>query len=76
MIHGHIAICDQVVVSGGTLISRSINEPGFYSGVFPFMVNREWERNAAVVRHLRDLRDRVRSLEKRLGSATEKEDPS
>jgi UDP-3-O-[3-hydroxymyristoyl] glucosamine N-acyltransferase len=63
MIHGHISICDGVIVSGGTLISRSINEPGFYSGVFPFMPNREWERNAAVVRHLDELRTRLRKLE-------------
>jgi UDP-3-O-[3-hydroxymyristoyl] glucosamine N-acyltransferase len=76
MIHGHITLCDHVVVSGGTLISRSINEPGFYSGVFPFMVNRDWERNAAVVRHLRELRERLRALESRLGSALENKDPS
>ena len=74
MIHGHITLCDQVVVSGGTLISRSINETGFYSGVFPFMVNRDWERNAAVVRHLRELRERLRALESRLGSALENKD--
>lgn len=63
MIHGHISICDGVIVSGGTLISRSINQPGFYSGVFPFMPNRDWERNAALVRHLDELRARLRRLE-------------
>jgi UDP-3-O-[3-hydroxymyristoyl] glucosamine N-acyltransferase len=66
MIHGHISICDGVIVSGGTLISRSITQPGFYSGVFPFMPNRDWERNAAVVRHLDDLRARLRRLEAQL----------
>jgi UDP-3-O-[3-hydroxymyristoyl] glucosamine N-acyltransferase len=64
MIHGHISICDGVIVSGGTLISRSISEPGFYSGVFPFMPNRQWERNAALLRHLDELRDRLRQLER------------
>jgi UDP-3-O-[3-hydroxymyristoyl] glucosamine N-acyltransferase len=67
MIHGHITICDDVVVSGGTLISRSITKPGFYSGVFPFMPNRDWERNAALVRHLTELRTRLRQLEHQLG---------
>jgi UDP-3-O-[3-hydroxymyristoyl] glucosamine N-acyltransferase len=76
MIHGHIGLCDNVIVSGGTLISRSINEPGFYSGVFPFMSNRDWERNAALVRHLRELRERIRNLENRLGSAPGQKDPS
>jgi UDP-3-O-[3-hydroxymyristoyl] glucosamine N-acyltransferase len=56
------------------LISRSINDPGFYSGPFPFMINRDWERNAAVVRHLRELRERIRALERRLGSAPDIED--
>ena len=50
-----------VIVSGGTLISRSISQPGFYSGVFPFMANRDWERNAALVRHLDEWRGRLRT---------------
>jgi UDP-3-O-[3-hydroxymyristoyl] glucosamine N-acyltransferase len=75
MIHGHIAICDDVIVSGGTLISRSITEPGFYSGVFPFMPNREWERNAALVRHLRELRERIRHLEAHVGRRGDKDQP-
>jgi UDP-3-O-[3-hydroxymyristoyl] glucosamine N-acyltransferase len=66
MIHGHISLCDGVIVSGGTLISRSITQPGFYSGVFPSMPNRDWERNAAVVRHLDDLRTRLRRIEAQL----------
>jgi UDP-3-O-[3-hydroxymyristoyl] glucosamine N-acyltransferase len=70
MIHGHITLCDDVIVSGGTLISRSIAKPGFYSGVFPFMPNRDWERNAALVRHLTELRARLRRLEHPLGPAT------
>jgi len=76
MIHGHITLADGVIVSGGTLISRSIGEPGFYSGVFPHMPNRDWERNAAVVRHLDDLRTRLRRLERRLadGAAPTPED--
>jgi len=76
MIHGHITLCDKVIVSGGTLISRSINEPGAYTGLFPFMTNREWERNAAVARHLRELRERLRALENRLGSAPNNKDSS
>jgi UDP-3-O-[3-hydroxymyristoyl] glucosamine N-acyltransferase len=77
MIHGHITLCDRVVVSGGTLISRSITQPGFYSGVFPFMENRDWERNAAVVRHLRELRERLRTLEAgQRGTVPDNKDPT
>lgn len=76
MIHGHITLADGVIVSGGTLISRSIGEPGFYSGVFPHMPNRDWERNAAVVRHLDDLRTRLRRLERQVadGASNASED--
>jgi UDP-3-O-[3-hydroxymyristoyl] glucosamine N-acyltransferase len=66
MIQGHISICDDVVVSGGTAITHSIAAPGFYSGLFPFMRNRDWERNAALVRHLVELRERLRRLEMRI----------
>jgi UDP-3-O-[3-hydroxymyristoyl] glucosamine N-acyltransferase len=69
MIHGHISLADGVIVSGGTLISRSIVQPGFYSGPFPFMLNRDWERNAAVVRHVDDLRRRLRALEQQMKGA-------
>lgn len=64
MILGHLTIADDVVISSGTLVSRSIADAGFYTGFFPLMTNRDWERNAAVLRRLSELRDRVRALEK------------
>lgn len=63
MILGHLSIADGTVISSGTFVSRTIAEPGFYTGVFPLMRNRDWERNAALLRHLDELRDRVRALE-------------
>jgi len=62
-IAGHISVCDDAVISTMTLISRSVNKPGFYSGIFPSMENAQWERAAAVVRQLPELRKRVRQLE-------------
>ena len=64
-ISGHLTIADHVVISGATSITRSIHKPGFYSGVFPFDDNAAWEKNAATLRHLHALRDRVRALEKK-----------
>jgi UDP-3-O-[3-hydroxymyristoyl] glucosamine N-acyltransferase len=55
---------DEVHVSAGTVISRSILKPGTYTGMFPFDENSEWARNTALVRHLADLAERVRALEK------------
>ncbi len=66
MIAGHLSIADGCVIGGGTLVARSITTPGHYSGVFPLMPHRDWERNAALVRHLDELRDRIRALERQL----------
>ena len=65
---GHLKLADRVNISAGTLISRSVNEPGTYTGVFPFDRNDSWVRNAVLLRHLSDLADRVRVLEKLLGT--------
>ena len=68
MILGHLTLADNVHVSSGTLISRSIHQPGQYSGVFPFDENASWEKNAATLRQLHALRDRIRTLEKQVKS--------
>jgi UDP-3-O-[3-hydroxymyristoyl] glucosamine N-acyltransferase len=66
MIAGHLTIADGCVIGGGSLVSRSVHEPGYYSGSFPLMKHRDWERNAALVRHLDELRERIRLLERQL----------
>jgi UDP-3-O-[3-hydroxymyristoyl] glucosamine N-acyltransferase len=74
---GHLTIADGVTISVATVVTRSIRQPGTYSGSFPFDDNAQWERNAATLRNLHALRERVRDLEKRLGRlATEPAAPS
>ena len=63
---GHLEIADGVHISAFTLVSRSIRQPGHYTGVFPFDDNAQWEKNAATLRQLHTLRDRLRALEKQL----------
>ena len=63
MIIGHLTLADNVHISMGTAITRSIAKPGQYSGVFPFDDNASWEKNAATLRQLHALRDRIRALE-------------
>jgi len=63
MIQGHITIADDSIIAGATAITRDIRQAGFYTGIFPFMLNRQWERNAALLRHLDELRERLRRLE-------------
>jgi len=66
MIIGHLTLADHVHVSMGTAITRSIHKPGQYSGVFPFDDNASWEKNAATLRQLHSLRERLRALEKKI----------
>ncbi len=63
---GHLTIADKTTVSGGTSITRSITTPGqHFTSVFPFTTHAEWEKNAAIVRGLDKIRQRVRELEKK-----------
>jgi len=64
-VNGHVTIADHVVIGGATQVSRSIAKAGFYSGSFPFDDNASWEKNAATLRNLHALRERVRALEKK-----------
>jgi UDP-3-O-[3-hydroxymyristoyl] glucosamine N-acyltransferase len=61
---GHLQLVDGVHVSAMTIVTRSILKPGLYSGVFPFDENAAWEKNAATLRQLHALRERLRALEK------------
>jgi UDP-3-O-[3-hydroxymyristoyl] glucosamine N-acyltransferase len=65
IILGHLELCDHVHVTAATVITRSIREPGRYSGLFPFDHNAAWEKNAATLRQLHTLRERLRALEKK-----------
>jgi UDP-3-O-[3-hydroxymyristoyl] glucosamine N-acyltransferase len=64
MILGHLELADHVHISAGSLVTRSIKKPGQYTGVFPIDDNAAWEKNAATLRQLHTLRDRLRALEK------------
>ena len=66
LILGHITIADHVTVSPGTFIMKSIDEPGTYTGVYPFSSHQRWLRNAVHLRQLDDLVQRIRDLEGRL----------
>ncbi|WP_374593356.1 UDP-3-O-(3-hydroxymyristoyl)glucosamine N-acyltransferase [Aquabacterium sp.] len=61
---GHLTLADDVHVSVATVVTRSILKPGLYSGSFPCDDNASWEKNAATLRQLHTLRERIRALEK------------
>jgi UDP-3-O-[3-hydroxymyristoyl] glucosamine N-acyltransferase len=62
---GHLTIADRTTVSGNTSIIRSITESGqHYTGVYPSMLHSAWEKNAAILRGLDKIRQRLRLLDK------------
>lgn len=65
MILGHLKIADRVNISAGTFVARSILKPGLYTGIFPVDENGAWEKNAATLKQLYTLRERIKALEKK-----------
>ena len=61
---GHLTIADNVHISSFSLVTRSIHKPGQYTGVYPLDDNASWEKNAATLKQLSSLRERLRALEK------------
>ena len=63
---GHLSLAEGVNVSAATTVTRSITKPGHYTGMFPLDENASWEKNAAALKQLHRLRDRIRTLENSL----------
>ncbi len=59
---GHVTLGDNVVVTGMTGVTKSLLEPGVYSG-FPPVPNAEWRKTQARISRLKQLTDRIKALE-------------
>jgi UDP-3-O-[3-hydroxymyristoyl] glucosamine N-acyltransferase len=66
IILGHLQLVDHVHITAATVVTRSILKPGQYSGLFPIDDNASWEKNAATLKQLHRMRERLRTLERRL----------
>jgi len=60
---GHLEICDDVALTGRTMVSSSIRQPGVYSSALAADEARRFRRNAARFQKLDELARRVRRLE-------------
>ncbi|MGA8513782.1 MAG: UDP-3-O-(3-hydroxymyristoyl)glucosamine N-acyltransferase [Burkholderiaceae bacterium] len=60
---GHLRIADHVHISAATTVTRSITQPGNYTGLFPIDDNANWEKNAASLKQLYKLRERIKAIE-------------
>lgn len=66
---GHLTLADGVHVSAASVVTRSIREPGQYTGMFPIDDNASWEKNAASLKQLNRLRERLKAVEQALEQA-------
>ena len=72
VILGHLQIADDVNVSAGTLVAKSVTSPGTYSGMVPFLEHGAWLKNFSHLRHLDAMADKIRALEQRLAALEKK----
>lgn len=62
---GHVEICDGVHVTGMTMVTKSITEPGTYSSGTPMSTTREWRKSAVRFSQLERMHQRLAALEKK-----------
>ncbi len=60
---GHLTVADHVHISTASVVTRSIAQPGQYTGMFPLDTNANWEKNAASLKQLSRLRERIKAIE-------------
>ncbi len=66
---GHLVLADHVNISAASVVTRSIHKPGHYTGLFPIDENAAWEKNAATLKRLHSLRERVVALEQAINQS-------
>ena len=66
MIVGHLEIGDDVHVSAGTMVTKSLRHPGQYTSIYPLEAHDEWLHNAAQIKRLARMAERISELEKKL----------
>ena len=57
---GHLQIAEGCVIGPMSLVMSSITEPGKYVGVYPLQQQADWEKSAAIVRRLPELRRQLK----------------
>jgi UDP-3-O-[3-hydroxymyristoyl] glucosamine N-acyltransferase len=63
MILGHLEIAPGTEISPGSMVMKSIRQPGKYTALYPLEKHEDWLRNAALVRRLEQMFRRLEALE-------------
>ncbi len=64
MIIGHLDLADDVHISAGSMVTKSLRKPGQYTSIYPLEAHDAWLHNAAQIKRLAKLAERVSELEK------------
>jgi len=59
---GHLSIAEGTIIGPMSLVMSSIDTADKYVGIYPLQPQAEWEKSAAVLRRLPDLRRQLQSL--------------
>lgn len=65
MMNGHIEIADRTHIGGGAWVTKSLEGGKAYAG-YPLSEAREWQKNAAHLRHLDEMAKTIKALQSRL----------
>jgi UDP-3-O-[3-hydroxymyristoyl] glucosamine N-acyltransferase len=63
-ISGHVTLCDDVVITGFGMVTRSIDKPGLYSSVIPVEEARIWRRIVGRLKRIDSMAARLTALER------------
>jgi UDP-3-O-[3-hydroxymyristoyl] glucosamine N-acyltransferase len=67
-----LEICDDVMFTFGSVVTKSVDEPGKYSGQLPAEPASRWQKNVARFRQLDSLADRVSAAERAVAELQDK----
>jgi UDP-3-O-[3-hydroxymyristoyl] glucosamine N-acyltransferase len=65
-----LTICDDVLFTFGSIVTKSVDEPGTYSGQLPAEEASKWRKNAARFRKLDVMAARLAEVERKLAVLT------
>ena len=67
-----IVVCDDVTLTVRAVVTKNIDKPGVYSGLFPAEEAAKWRRDVARFRRMDELAARVTAAEQRLAELASK----
>jgi len=65
---GHIEICDDVFITGMTMVTHSITEAGSYSSGTAMQTTKEWKKSAVHIRKLDSMAQKINELKRELNA--------